>query len=276
MDKSIKKIQGIFLQHLSDLAFYRQSLRAKIDQEKKVHRMRVATRRLREVLGVFREGKDDSEVRRHLKKVRRLGRALGACRSLDVSRQLLQKRFTAADPATARCATLKMDGDRKKCEKALRRELEASDFQGLRRDLERFSRDFSAEKKSVARYLEKAVKKRKKDFRKNLSRFDLSVTARMHKIRIQLKKIRYLCEIAAQCGDAASRRALKIFKRIQTFLGDWHDAVVLADFLGDLYKNKKRREPDLGRRFKALSERVRRDAERKRKLAVQALKTQVI
>lgn len=51
----------------------------------------------------------------------------------------------------------------------------------------------------------------------------------LHELRIDGKAVRYAFEIAAAHGLPIPKKVAKTFKAMQDALGDWHDAVVLAD-----------------------------------------------
>ena len=51
----------------------------------------------------------------------------------------------------------------------------------------------------------------------------------LHELRIDGKAVRYAFEIAAAHGLAVPKKLAKTFKAMQEALGEWHDAVVLAD-----------------------------------------------
>lgn len=160
-----------------------------------VHRMRVASRRLRvglQFLGMRRSAR-----------LGRLGRALGAVRVIDVNLALLRE-------APVRCPLL---------ERQLVRE--------RRERLAELRRVFRTTKpvtwrpgKAGAR---RTLEKLRQVLRKRLEQFDGGPA--FHKLRIAVKKYRYGLEIAG-----ATRR-IKPVKRLQELMGDCHDVEVLLECL---------------------------------------------
>jgi CHAD domain-containing protein len=57
---------------------------------------------------------------------------------------------------------------------------------------------------------------------------------RAHRARIAVKKLRYAVEAATDTGMWRPQRLLKDLRRIQSILGDLHDAQILSDALGEL------------------------------------------
>jgi len=62
--------------------------------------------------------------------------------------------------------------------------------------------------------------------------------AELHGIRIEAKRARYAAELAALAGDAAARRTVEEFKRLQDVIGEHQDAVVAEERLRALARAK--------------------------------------
>jgi CHAD domain-containing protein len=163
-----------------------------------VHRMRVASRRLRiglQFLGV-----------RSVPSLRRLGRTLGAVRVLDVNLALLRE-------APMRCPSLEQQlvRERRKRFAALR---------ALYRKTKPVARwRGEADARSALAELHRVLQKRLKQFDKTGS------SAAFHGLRIAAKKYRYGLEIVG------ATKAVKPVKRLQELMGDCHDVEVLMERL---------------------------------------------
>jgi len=160
-----------------------------------VHRMRVASRRLRvglQFLGVRREPQ-----------LGRLGRALGAVRVLDVNLALLRE-------APVRCPALERQLARARRERL-----------SVLRKLHRMTKPVALRRGKPD--VRRALAELHRVLRKRLARFDGEPS--FHKLRIAVKKYRYGLEIAGATGR------LKPVKRLQELMGDCHDVEVLLECL---------------------------------------------
>ncbi len=72
--------------------------------------------------------------------------------------------------------------------------------------------------------------------------------ANLHQLRIRLKDLRYGCETVALTEGGPSRKVAKAAERLQTKLGDVHDARFCIDWLRDLGKER----PELAEPVEAL------------------------
>jgi CHAD domain-containing protein len=171
-----------------------------------VHRMRVASRRLRVGLGFL----GVPRVRR----LERLGRALGAVRTLDVNLALLRA-------APVRCVAL----DRQLARERRRR-------LATLRAVWRTTKPVAwSEGKPDAR---RALEELRRVLRKRLRQFDKTgSSAAFHGLRIAVKKYRYGLEVVG-----ATKR-IKPLKQLQQLMGDCHDVEVLLEQLpnGPLQKH---------------------------------------
>lgn len=65
-------------------------------------------------------------------------------------------------------------------------------------------------------------------------------TPAIHKLRVAVKRLRYLVEIARRFNGAQSREALRILRSFQETLGDWHDHETEVRLLTKLAKRPER------------------------------------
>lgn len=196
-----------------------------------VHQARVTSRRLREAIPVLSTGLRASKAGKATRKVRRLTRALGTVRELDVTLQLLDE--LAADPDVPREAVEDVRA-------SVVRERDARRLVMLKRlervDGEKLGRRLA----SVGTALERATTEpwRKALGTRLLERSARLVEAmdaaghmyapdRLHAVRIAAKKLRYGLELAADSGVAAAAPHVRTIKRVQEMLGTLHDLQVL-------------------------------------------------
>ena len=196
-----------------------------------VHQARVATRRLREAVPVLATGLKNSKAGKARKKIRRLTRALGAVRELDVTLHLISELTqTGKLPRTALEEVRRhVVEERDKRRKVMLGRLEGVDAEKLDRRLT-----------SVAEALDKSTDEGWRQVLttrvvKRAERLEQAVTAagqmyapeRLHEVRIAAKKLRYGLELAAESGVRGAVTLLARIKRIQDLLGHLHDLQVL-------------------------------------------------
>jgi CHAD domain-containing protein len=208
-----------------------------------LHRARVASRRLRELLPVLRL---DPDVSRKLgRRLRKVTRRLGTVRELDVLLQLIDEQQTArpAHREALHRAGVAVGKARDEARKKLMAHLPSEEMWRLARKLERIADDLKqhererrnpAPARSAAWVIDARIAHR-------AGRLDSAVRDagavylpdRLHVVRIALKKLRYALELAPpSLTDRAG--ALRALKRIQELLGRMHDLQVLLDRVRDV------------------------------------------
>lgn len=196
-----------------------------------VHQARVATRRLREAVPVLSTGLKDSKAAKAGRKIRRLTRALGTVRELDVTIQILDELARAEH--LPRLAVEAVRGhviaERDARREVMLKRLGKVDAQKLGRRLA-----------SVADALDAAENEAWRDvlaarLTRRALRLGEAIEAagqmylpeRLHRVRIAAKKLRYALELAADSGTARAADHLRMLKRTQDVLGRLHDLQIL-------------------------------------------------
>ncbi|HTL70673.1 MAG TPA: CHAD domain-containing protein [Candidatus Eisenbacteria bacterium] len=222
-----RRFEAEVLDKVGKLREYRKSLSAEPFDAEGVHKMRVLTRRLRETFSFIQITADGKEIAGWARKTKRLTRALGRCRSLDVSLGLLRGEFVRSHPAAARTAMRELERERRDETRLLVKELKRFKANRLRRELRRL---FEEKRGRLDRHWrragEKLEKRRGAVVRKLGSRNQLK-KGRMHELRVEMKKYRYSLEVLAS-GNASYGKRLRALKTGQRLLGRWHDYQVLA------------------------------------------------
>ena len=212
-----------------------------------VHQARVATRRLREALPLVASG---GKARRLARGVRRLTRALGPVRELDVVLQMLEGLATSGRVSRDAAAVLtQLIADERESlhAKAVRR-IDGCDLERMRhravaaakRGLQVVpGRGAKTSAKSVAAW-QRAARRAERLREATDSAAGIYLPDRLHKVRIAVKKLRYTLEITHQISGARAGRAaggarstrsvrgqIAALKRAQDLLGQMHDLEML-------------------------------------------------
>ena len=196
-----------------------------------VHRMRVASRRLREALRVARALTPRPGLARLSRRVRSVTRALGRLREDQVSLTLLAD-FPSTGEAAAGLDWLRGRFERRVNRWATRaqKRLSASDLGALERRVEvaLAAKGSQRSRSSDVPFPAELVRRRAEVAERRLGeahrhRSDES----LHALRIAAKRLRYLLELVA-VGTASGARSVAQFKKLQDALGNDHDLSVLA------------------------------------------------
>jgi CHAD domain-containing protein len=196
-----------------------------------VHQARVASRRLREAVPVLSTGLKGSKARKAQRKIRRLTRALGTVRELDVTLGLLDQLArvprlsrTAVEDVRAhvvaerdsRRAVMLKRLDRVDVEKLIRRLGSLGDALN-EADVEPWRKALGAQLLKRSRRLGGAIDEAGHVY----------APEGLHRVRIAAKKLRYGLELAADSGTKQAAVHVRAIKRAQDMLGRLHDLQVL-------------------------------------------------
>lgn len=221
------------------LALTQQVPLARAGNVEGVHQARVASRRLREFLPLLAPAPDgDRTIRRLRRQVRRVTRALGPVRELDVAMQTLDGLAAARPEDAAAIAIVRAAVEPQRTSAAERMEsvLKRAMFDRMRSGVGEAASAFvrPAARRTLATSLAARI----------ATRADTAALAvedtgtiyapdRLHRARIALKKLRYTLELAEDCGGARLSGTLRRLKEIQDILGTLHDHDVLAARIRD-------------------------------------------
>jgi CHAD domain-containing protein len=225
-----------------------------------VHQARVATRRLREAVPVLAQGLKHSKAGKARRKIRRLTRALGGVREVDVTLHLLDELAAAGEvPRTAiEDVRAHVVGERDRRRAVMLERLEHVNVDKLGRRLA-----------SVADALEGSTDESWRDVlgtrllkraRMLAAAMDQSghlyVPERLHGVRIAAKKLRYALELAADGGAAAAKPHVRTIKRVQDLLGRLHDLQILQAHIADVQAGSAADRPGMHAALDALARHV--------------------
>ncbi|WP_421734238.1 CHAD domain-containing protein [Cellulomonas sp.] len=206
-----------------------------------VHDARVATRRLRAALSVYRPVLDRTVTDPLRDELAELGTVLGAARDAHVELHALRRRIALEDPdLVVGPVEQRIDEDRSAAR------LQAQDRLDAWLASERFAaltavlaRDLS----SGPRAAEGADAVLPRRARRAWARFDRTVAVAaampagedrdeaLHEVRKAARRARYASEVAVQVVGAVARRSARRAHRVQEVLGTQHDAVTRQETL---------------------------------------------
>lgn len=223
------------------------------DRPDTIHDTRVWSRRLQQVIRVFFPQAGTGKARKLVRTLRKTRRSLGPCRNLDVTIDLIQKRIHAAKDAAVRDAWREVQEDLKeKRNRELlraRREIKQCDVMAFikrtRALLE--SRD---QESDPERSLKKSIKQGLIEWSDALDKaMEDQGPNSFHAFRIAGKRLRYALELLATLGDNSSKSKVKVLKKLQDQIGDWHDRQVLLQFVADFISRQDflAKRPDFAR-----------------------------
>ena len=203
-----------------------------------VHQARVATRRLREAVPVLTTGAKGTKAGKAKRKIRRLTRALGTVRELDVTMAVLDE--LAQRPGIPRNALEDVRAhvltEREERRKVMLERLGEVNADKLSRRLHAVAAALSNGAPNAWREtLAKRLVTRAKRFSSAVQDAGhIYAPERLHRVRISAKKLRYALEIAADGGIASAQPLVGMLKRTQDTLGRLHDLQVLQHHVADV------------------------------------------
>jgi CHAD domain-containing protein len=207
---------------------------AQAGDENSVHQARVASRRLREALPVLGARADLDAIDRAGKRVRRITRALGPVRELDVTLSLLAElegKQAAPQRAIARVRAAVIDERLKRREEMLA-EMTPQRLEKLRKRLVEVAAP-EPRTELVRNTLVEAADQalhRATTLKAAIERAGgIYLADRLHRVRIEAKKLRYALEIQRELTRSRSMARLNRLKHEQDLLGRMHDLEVLIE-----------------------------------------------
>lgn len=205
---------------------------AKKGDAEQVHQARVATRRLREALPLVLAG---PRQRAFGRKVRRLTRALGPVRELDVALATLDEIGHDGGAPPAAIARLKqvVRQERRLLHAGMCREIGRADLEKLRRRIValaakgRLDAPERRDPKLMVRGWEIAARRAMRLQAAIENAAGIYLPDRLHDVRIAVKKLRYALEVTRELSGSRAAARLHVLKEAQDLLGRMHDLEVL-------------------------------------------------
>jgi CHAD domain-containing protein len=201
-----------------------------------VHDARVATRRLREVVPIVTVGHEDKKSARLQRRLRKLTRALGPVRELDVALQLFDDREgRKRSPGVAALRT-HLRGERDKAFERLQRAFDQPRAERLLGRLAKLDERLregpetasDAELERARRALAGSAVERARQLGDAIAAAGaIFMVDRVHEVRIAAKRLRYALELAGELRLVPTGALVNRLRRVQEVLGDLHDLDVL-------------------------------------------------
>ena len=199
-----------------------------------VHRMRIASRRMWEVIALFRATLpgDTRALRRELGWARR---ALGDVRDLDVQIEELESAAGSAGGTALAPLIARLAGEREAARVRMREALDTPRFEALLGGLDAAIGELGsggpngASEVSVGAGAARVLTRRMAQVRRRGDRLDAHTPdAELHALRIRVKRLRYALEFLAPLYPKAAARLLPRLVALQDGLGRRQDAVIAA------------------------------------------------
>ena len=212
-----------------------------------VHQARVASRRLREAVPVLTTGVKGTKAKKARGKVRRLTRALGTVRELDVTLQIIDD-LTGRE-TLPRAALEEVRGhvvaEREKRRDVMLKRLAQVNLEKLDKRLAAMGGVLAqSESDAWRKALGSRLVKRAKALSAAMTEAGRMYSPEhLHKVRIAAKKLRYGLELAYDAGVKAAAAPVRTVKRAQETLGKLHDLQVLQSQVATVQAEPKAQAP---------------------------------
>jgi len=206
------------------------------DETTVVHNIRVASRRLQQVLQLLLPKAKSSGIKKLFRTLRKVRRAFGPCRNLDVNLELVRARIETTTASTRQAwerVHLWLEEKRALAIEAGRAELRQHELVGFIERLQPLLDDAKDDQEGLARLADR-TKEALSDWRAafETARAD-PVVERIHAFRIAGKRLRYRTELLGEVGHASVKPIISALKSLQDDLGLWHDHAVLRDHVAE-------------------------------------------
>lgn len=222
------------------------------DGARKVHQLRVATRRASVAVAAFADVLPRRQARRTLRVLREIRRAAGGVRDRDVLIDRLTKLAgTLRGPAAtaARRAAADLRRERADAWPAIR-DLAGKTARRMERRTRRLAAriDASAVAEATAASLARRLLRRRLDRLRQAGGMDLHQAENLHEVRLAVKRLRYAMELFGSCFDDVFRRACYArLLDLQDRLGAFNDLATLDAVLAARREEQPAREVPRGR-----------------------------
>lgn len=236
------------LKHLNQLLQEVDGLKSGQDIEY-LHRMRVASRRIRRNMEVFQNAFPESSWQNYKKNIKKITKTLGLARDLDVQVDFLEnfkmslgkKKFKKGIKYLIFCLKQKRSQEQEKIIKTI------SKLEEPLKEFSDFLKDYSHKEKDVPidpAVISEQAKIRIEALIDNVLAFDPIVyqekqVEELHQMRIAFKFLRYEMEIFESIYNNRFNEILKSIKRCQELLGDIHDADVWINYIPEFIANEE-------------------------------------
>ena len=217
-----------------------------------VHRMRVASRRIRTRLALFGSCLPDKKVREWNNNFRTVTKALGAARDVDVQIILVEsflKTLTGRDTLGINRLLLRLRQKRSRLQKKVVRTMNRLAHSGVIHDMEGILRimlspfilkkDAGSQEYIFRAACEEISGRLSEVLGYTIYIHDPARISELHAMRIASKHLRYSLEAFEPAYEKKLAKYIKIVKNIQEMLGDIHDCDVWLEFLPEFLTEER-------------------------------------
>lgn len=206
------------------------------DDPKTVHDLRVASRRMQQLLRGLASDKKNKVSKKASSFLRSVRQALGPLRNLDVMMELVDARASVAASERTRAAWLEIktgiEKQRARESKRAQEILKGYDLTGFIDRTRRAMQSPSAE--GDIDDLNEVIERRFQAWSEALAEVGVEPTAkRLHSLRIAGKRLRYSVELGAALTDPKLKNLARSLARLQDNLGAWHDVHTLLQYVAN-------------------------------------------
>lgn len=220
-----------------------------------IHRMRVASRRLRSALNIFQDCFPVKSAKKWRKQVRTITQSLGKARDTDVQILFLNDFISNLENALyqpgIKRILLRLKQQREKMQSEVIEVMEEFEKNGVIQDIEMACHEIisiaklhkmNMHSKEVYQRAYLAISLRLED----LLSFEPYVNKpeeveKLHSMRISAKRLRYTMEIFSELYEDKLENSIDAIKNVQTILGEFNDCVVWVEFLQRFLDEEKAR-----------------------------------
>ncbi len=236
IDKVSEACRKILRFHFARVCYHEAGTRQADDPEG-LHDMRVATRRLRSALGTFRPF-IKKKLRKHfMQELRLTGNALGGVRDIDVFFENLHHDIVGNPEIQSSSLEDFWQNKRSIARKQLVHHMDSARYQDFLLEFNSYlNTPFSGLKKiNTGETVEKSLAaillehyRRVREFGGEVANASFEI---LHRLRIEIKKLRYTTEFFREALGAGSESLIVDLKQIQDHLGALNDAVVAVSMI---------------------------------------------
>jgi CHAD domain-containing protein len=200
-----------------------------------IHRLRVATRRLRAALRMLREVAPSADADSAAEELGWLCGAIGAVRDFDVLAELLQERATRLEADFIRALeplSAAVRHQRATEQERLAAALDSERYRGLVQRLGGVAPEPASDSVALGAVAARLVRPQLRAMlRAGAGLDEASPQETLHRLRVRVKKLRYALEPLRAIGGKSVRKMLRRLERVQERVGMYHDAATAVEWL---------------------------------------------
>lgn len=231
-------------------------------RDEAIHDLRVATRRLSDILSLWRATLETSSARKARKDLGRLRRALGAVREHEVHLELLSDLIAEESPGLQIAGRVLQSRLEARLERDRRDAARAAGTARIARILARVERASAGLSNRLAQtpatIADARARAGKREARARAALTELSPGGggddALHQARIAAKKARYTLECMTAIGVSEDGESVREFRRVQRQLGTVHDWATLLGWIDRERARRVRHAADSAGAFTLLHE----------------------